>query len=825
MKVVDSQGNVIDLNEQADPNQLIGGLLSGNIMADANSTYKIKAPSGKIFDVPAADLGNVLEAGGSFYGVQEQAKEAEAQRFEGLPQQAAAAGLGAARGLSLGLSDVALTKAGLLSPEYLQKQEEYNPELGLAGEIAGTVLPTFLSGGTSLTAQVAAKTPAALAGRAGLIASEAIAPLAKAAGKLSPIASKAVETAIKTGAGSAVESAFFSGGKVLSEDAINDKPFAAESLLTGMGTGALIGGLTGGALGAGTEAIAEGAKKAISKVSELAAKENLTPAFIARSFGTSQGNLREILGNEFKMESIEKVYRAMKSDMNLVPEQVSAEIGGNAKRFNQLFDEASQAPVKLSKITDNLETSMQQIENIKTHAANAIDNALESVQSLTDTKDIIKSMDAARSAVGDFDFATQDRVKSYLDRLKQTLADVDPDTGKLIYKDLSAKELWQARRSIDDVINNSKDITIKGWADNPFTQALSEGRKKIESRIEEMIETTNPAILKDYKAAKQAYAGASDLGKLANAQEAKNANNIFSLTDMLAGGAGASIAGIPGAIAGAAARKITREYGDKAVVSILTQLEKNSGKMTNVIDDSIKGLFKAERAAVNILSVKGVESQQKEKTYEEKLKTYTDNANSIENVTDRLEKALVNLGAAAPETALALRDKTLNAMDFLASKLPKKPNDSVMVKYQIPESELDKFNRYSTAVNNPTSIIKNLKNGYISPEEVEVLKKVYPEIHKKLTTSAIDQLAKRNKDINYQLRIQLQKLLDNKQEVNMYPRGIVQLQSSFGVQPQEQELMQATAPVQKLPGARAKNMNLSGSTDTGLQATLKRRNT
>jgi hypothetical protein len=818
MKVIDPKSNqVIDLATQTNPNEAISGLLSGQLLADQNSTYKLKTPAGKVIDVQAEDLGPLLNMGATFFGAQEQAKAAEEEKFSGIPQQAAAAGLGALRGVSLGLSDVLLGKTGIVSPEYLQKQEEYNPEIGTAGEVAGMVLPAVLSGGESVAAKALAKTPAALIPELGAAAGELVSPIAKAAGKLSPIASKAVETAVKTGIGSAVEGAAYGAGKALSEDTIQNKPFTAESVLSGMGTGALINGLMGVGLGAGGELVAEGAKKAISKISDLASDEKMLPTFIARSLGSSKKNMTQILGSESKMENIVDAYKAMHSDINMVPSNVGSQ---GAKEFADSFKSAAESPVGVSKILENVDDTLKRAGHVKEQAGNAINNTIESVQARSSTEEVLNAMNEAKKHVGEFDFATQDKLKSYLDRLEGVLSDVDSATGDISFKDLSAKELWEARKSIDDVIFNSKDLSVLGRTDNPFTNALTKGRAQVEAKLEDLVKAEGKEAYDAYKVSKKAYSGASDIEKLALSQQAKNANNIIGLTDYISGGAGASIGGAPGAIAGIALRKATRDYGDRAIVSILTQLEKNSGKMTSVIDDSIKGLFKAGKTAGAIATVKGVEALDKHDSYEEKLNKFTDNANSIENVQQRLDQVLVGVGAAAPETALALRDKTLNAMNFLASKLPKHPIESSMVKYQIPESELDKFNRYSEAVNNPQSIIKNLKGGYISPEEVEVLKKVYPEINQKLQSAAIEALSKKNKDINYQLRLQLQKLMDNKQEVNMYPRGVMTLQSNFAGQPAGQ----MPIPGQKLPGARAKNMNLSGSTDTGLQATLKRRN-
>ena len=68
-----------------------------------------------------------------------------------------AAAAGAARGLSFGLSDLALTGSGLVEPETLSDLRTYNPNASLGGELGGAILPTLLSGGTTAPASVAGR--------------------------------------------------------------------------------------------------------------------------------------------------------------------------------------------------------------------------------------------------------------------------------------------------------------------------------------------------------------------------------------------------------------------------------------------------------------------------------------------------------------------------------------------------------------------------------------------------------------------------------------------------------------------------------------------
>jgi hypothetical protein len=130
-------------------------------------------------------------------------------------------------------------------------------------EITGAIAPAFFTGGTSVGARLLAATPAALAERAGVAAATKFAPsitgkiLSKTA---SNITKEVVDKAVKIGTGSAVEGAFFGVGDVISEDALGDAEFNAETALAGMGQGALIGGIFGAAAGGTFGMVGEGAK-------------------------------------------------------------------------------------------------------------------------------------------------------------------------------------------------------------------------------------------------------------------------------------------------------------------------------------------------------------------------------------------------------------------------------------------------------------------------------------------------------------------------------------------------------------------------------------
>lgn len=813
MRVLDTSTNeVIDLLNAESPDSLIPGMLSGELAPDLDSTYKIKLPGGQVSEVGGGELDGLLKQGASFYSKADALKDQDTEKFGSIPQQAAAAGLGAARGLSLGLSDLALTKTGLVSPEYLQKQEEFNPEIGTLGEVAGAIAPAVLSSGSSAAANVLAKTPAGLVntigkGATALGANIAERSLPKA---LSPLVQGAVTKAAELGLGSAAEGALYGVGKAVSESAIKNKPLTAEALLSDGGYGALIGGATGGLLGAGASVAGKGIKAGADKISKLIDNgKDLESRLVARGLGANKRDMGAILGNDFKQEVINDAYRAIQNNVDDI---------GSSGSFADDFTKAKDTKLSLESITRGNDELSANVEKLKTKAIDTISSSLDTVTDLTNTNTILKALEDAGQDIGKLDFANKDKLKSFIARTRDELSDMDALTGELVPKDLTAKELWDLRRQLDDVAYDDKIIS---GGKTKFGEILQGARKDIEEKIETMVSSSGNDIIKEYKAAKKAYAGASDIEKLINEQNKKAANNLFGLTAYDTGAAGAVIGGAPGAAVGFLGRKAIADYGDKAALFVLSQLEKRAGAINKAVDESIEGLMSASRKGGTISSI--AVGKDKDKNYDEKIEELELQRQKIDEIKNNLNIELGELGAAAPETALQLRDKTINAMDFLSSKMPKSPEVNPLVEYRVPESQIDKFNRYATAVENPQTIMKNLKGGYISPEEVEVLKKVYPEIHLKLKTKALDLLSskKTGKDINYQLRIQLQKLLDTKSDVNLYPTSVKTLQQSF--QPPQQN-QQNTSYSAKVPGSRAKSLNLGASLSSGFESTLRRRN-
>lgn len=233
---------------------------------------KVVAPDGTIGDVPAAEVDAATEEG---FRVVTPEVEAELERHAkhgGAGGIAKATLAGAARGLTLGLSDLALTKTGAVDAETLRDLKEENPTASTLGEIGGSVAP--LVGQLGLGAKAGKALGAKAAGEAldvGLAASPAGVVTALGEGIEGAIVgdaarrSMAAQIAARLTAGTvrgAAESELYNIGTNLSEAVLGDEKVTAERLLAHSGDALLIGGGLGFGISAGGIAVRAAAEKA-----------------------------------------------------------------------------------------------------------------------------------------------------------------------------------------------------------------------------------------------------------------------------------------------------------------------------------------------------------------------------------------------------------------------------------------------------------------------------------------------------------------------------------------------------------------------------------
>ena len=225
--------------------------LSGSHNLPRQSRIALNDSMGNPVNVDSSEVYEALQNGYSFAD-DEAVRKAEVQEKygKGLGDDLKAFAAGAARGITFGGSDLALTGSGLVKPETLAGLEEANPIPSTVGEVGGIVGSLAVPFATPVGA-------VAKAGRAveGAIASKLASETTKG------IARRVIEGAAPLAVGSAVEGAFYGAGQVLSDKALGDPDLTAEKALSEIGLSVMLAGGIGGALGAASGLLPKGASK------------------------------------------------------------------------------------------------------------------------------------------------------------------------------------------------------------------------------------------------------------------------------------------------------------------------------------------------------------------------------------------------------------------------------------------------------------------------------------------------------------------------------------------------------------------------------------
>ena len=275
--------------------QVLDALASGQYGLPKGSKLRMVNQEGAVYEMDPADAVKLAGEGWQ-YETEQMRRAREVQEKYG-DSEGTAALLGGLRGLTFGLSDVALQDLGLVDRETLSGLKEANPDASTAGEIAA-IAGSLLAGPGSLMGRVGvAPRAAAAVGRA---AERGVARVVgEAAGR--GLAARVAARALPAATGAAVEGALYGAGQYVSEAALGDIEGTAEDLLGHVGMGALVGGIAGGALTGGAEVVGSALRtagrstKAVAKrLAEMAGAKGKAADMAAEALTKVEGKINPL---------------------------------------------------------------------------------------------------------------------------------------------------------------------------------------------------------------------------------------------------------------------------------------------------------------------------------------------------------------------------------------------------------------------------------------------------------------------------------------------------------------------------------------------------
>jgi hypothetical protein len=731
----------------------------------------VRGPDGSVYDVPAAELSQLPE--GADLASPEEVRHAELQAKYGTTGgELKSFGLGAARGLSFGLSDAAIGGiGGAEARRELANYEEANPTASLGGEIAGAAAPLLFSGGASAPESLAARgvraagaLPRGVAALGGAVERGAARVLGEGA---TSIAGRVAQRAIPSALGAAAEGAAYGIGHEISESAIQNHELTAEKLLAGAGRGAIFGAALGGGFSAAGSLAGEGARALGGAVARRMEGSSLASwldrkageeAFTAAGGGARVARRAEDFA-EGGFAGVGKIWReeapklaGKRSFSTLTREDLGTAAAKGLEREGTTLgevigatDTAAGAAGKLPKALD----VVGDIENVAAKLSARAGNGA-AVSKLQGFADDVKRLTGLLDGQGNMAADAADRTITF-----QQLRDFRVDADKM----------WKGAKAAPDLVGTAKHF--------------GDVRNALEGRLTRGIgESLGAKELARYAAAKQkaqAFYLLQDATK--NAAASAGSNQSIGLTDKIVGGAGAvagSVIGGPlGAAAGAAIggtlNKAIRAREHFIAADVLSHAANLAGiqraaaqidaRMSSGVRAFLEGGKRAGRAAAGETNARRTE----------KLRRRAEDIAAIASDPVRLqqhiERHVGGLGNVAPNISTQAAVKLAASYQYLAAQAPRARTNATSLTpraevERIGDTELRAFAKKLEAVEDPLSILDDMAKGKLSHDKVRAVRDNAPELFSEIRDELISQATRKKGKLSWEQRKQAAVLFD-----------------------------------------------------------------
>jgi hypothetical protein len=178
-------------------------------------------------------------------------------------------------------------------------------------------------------------------------------------------------------------------------------------------------------------------------------------------------------------------------------------------------------------------------------------------------------------------------------------------------------------------------------------------------------------------------------------------------------------------------------------------------------------------------------------------------------------KGLGELPDIAPKTAASVMATIQRGNAFLLSKLPPVPTNGNQLTPQFgtqpaARAAAEEYARYDRAVYEPATVLDDLARGTLTPQAVEALRVVHPEMYEDLRSVAQVACAELKNPLPYSHRVRLSVLLDIQGDATQAPEFLAQTQATFAMKKAEE---QPAIPMQ--PGDLSRGLRSEMSTIEG----------
>lgn len=745
------------------------------------SVNLIDPASGKVFAVDEADASNLVREGWRLEAGAEAAarvtNEQRTEEYSSLANKARAGIAAVGRGVTVGASDAIASSLGY--GEELANLRDYNPGISFGGELLGAV-----SG-------------VGLAGRA--------AKIGKGIAEAGEGASLATRV-LRSGAGYGTEGALQGIGSGVSELALSDDPLTIERIGSTLSSHMLLGG----AIGAGSGALGKLAERGIAR-----AKGALDNA--AGRLGQTGGEIADDLAqlDAKGLRAAEDAEREILAKAQVTQRGAAAD---EIATYHRTLRDANpwavvegEASAELAKANANLRRSLGNKAGLAENPARAMDALQRTEQALQSTIDNATEV-AEKLAARNAKFATKIEAEIATAKgdeialsgpLGRRFAAFDgvkaPRTGEVVANKARAGEFLEALRN--GTIKGSEDAALAKLPE--LLDANRSLQQRIRSSMAPKAELTSERLAQIADAKDALSAGGR--GGRGVGEQLVQGSTFGAVTGALSAipviGQVPGLASLIGAKASNAIAEILSGRFGKVAAGVA---ERSSKAVSTFLDVATKVAPKVPVLATKILGeVRYARSRDDDSSSTKSLgAVFKARAAELRSQTEyspagvpvmreaarmQMETQLDPIRAVSPLLADRLGQLAARRVEFLASKLPRRPDiEGIQFgpdTWKTNEMEMRQFARYAAAVEDPGGVEERLASGKVVPEEAEAYRAVYPERYAAIVADILTELPTLRKKLPYSRRLALSIFSGVAVDPSMDPAVLRVLQSGFEEEP------------------------------------------
>lgn len=293
------------------------------------------------------------------------------------------------------------------------------------------------------------------------------------------------------------------------------------------------------------------------------------------------------------------------------------------------------------------------------------------------------------------------------------------------------------------------------------------------------------------------------------------------------------------------AQEVMKGVSDLKVIEkleVMKYLEKSNKVVERKVESSLTTFFKdkvsktVKPLAFNTLMKSDLSKSVNEETSvvknpknrKEAFKNVSNNVtkllNDQEALIEKASESYPDFQNTAPETKQQITQNLVAMVQYLDSKLPKNstltPNNLIKREWSPSDLELSKFEKILEAVQNPLSILDDLKNGTITREAAEAIRVLKPQLYAQIQQKAMQEINNSKETIPYQKRLILGILLDIESDASLNGQNIAGLQELHN---EAQESQAGGSSAFRTDKIKADKLDLAESSMGGTEATAKRK--